>query len=78
MEKYRKVYNGSIKQLFKLPRSTPHALINIMMDCWSAETVAVQSYVRNANLWMESYRFEIYNGEVDELYSSIRERYKAI
>ena len=49
-----------------------------MMDCWSAETVAVQSYVRNANLWMESYRFEIYNGEVDELYSSIRERYTAI
>ena len=78
MDKYRKVYNGSIKQLFKLHRSTAHAIINVMMDCWSAEAVAVQSYIRNANLWMESYRHEIYGGEVNELYSSIRHRYTTI
>ena len=41
MFEYRKVYNASIKHLFKLDPSTPHRIIDAIMDSWSAEAVAV-------------------------------------
>ena len=78
MDNYRKIYNGTIKVMLKLPRSTPHALIDRIMDSWSAETVCVQNYVRNANLWYRTYENEIREGRVNELYEEIRSRYVKI
>ena len=78
MDKFRKIYNKSIKELLQLNPATPHRIINQMMDCWNAEAVCVQSYVRNANLWMETYTREIINNEENELYDNVIKRYDEI
>ena len=78
MDKFRKIYNKSIKELLQLNPVTPHRIINQMMDCWNVEAVRVQSYVRNANLWMETYSREIINNREDELYDNVIKRYDEI
>ena len=50
MEEYKKVYNSSVKHLLKLNTSTPHRMIEKIMDSWNSEAIAVQGYIRNANL----------------------------
>ena len=48
------------------------------MDSWSAEAVAIQSYIRNANLWEETYKEEIRTGKEENLHGLIRKRYNQL
>ena len=52
---YSKLYNGSIKQLYGLAKSSPNKLINTIMGSWNAETAIMQNTTRNINLWFKTY-----------------------
>ncbi len=58
-KEFTKIYNATIKRMYNLSKSTPNVLINKIMGSWSAKAAIVQNQVRNSNLWLRNYEFEI-------------------
>ena len=52
---YSKIYNGSVKWLYGLTKSSPNKMINTILGSWNAETVIMQNTARNINLWFKTY-----------------------
>jgi len=52
---YSKIYNGSVKWLYGLTKSSPNKMINTILGSWNAETVVMQNTARNINLWFKTY-----------------------
>ena len=54
-KEYSKLYNGSIKRLYGLAKSSPNKMIESVLGSWNAETAVLQNTTRNINLWFKTY-----------------------
>ena len=78
MEQFTKLYNKTVKQLYKLPRSTANDLIYKLLGDWNAEAMYTQSFARNANLWYSKYEKEIRQNKLNILTKKVGEKYRDI
>ena len=77
-EQYKKLYNKTVKQLFKLPKSTANELLNKLLGDWNAEAMYTQNYARNANLWYRKYEKEIMERKSPILTKRIGDKYRVV
>ena len=49
---YTKMYNQTVKTLWKLPKNTNETIIKAALGQWNAEVIYSGNYATNANKWM--------------------------
>ena len=76
--KFRRKHHGTIKKLYDLPKATGTRLLDSIMGRWRTEILYLMNYARNANLWFDTFEYEILHEEAGEIVNSICKKYEAI
>ena len=53
--RFRQMYNKTIKGCLNLPGRAPHEKIDVMMGVQSARNIIQANFIRNYNLWMNEF-----------------------
>ena len=61
-----------------MPIATPAKLIDSILGNWRAEVIYLMNYARNANLWFDTFQYEIIHEEAGEIVEQIFQKYEAI
>ena len=64
--------------MYDFPRTTSSSLIDKILGNWRAEVIYLMNYARNANLWFDTFEYEIIHEEAGNIVNAIYNKYEAI